>query len=109
AKLVRVEPGQKDLKEAVPIALKELLPGDRILVRGQLGEDGKTVLATAVIAMKKASIAEKQAHEREEWRQGTAGVGGKRGGGGKTPPFPPPGTRREKKGAHPAPQDTRAR
>ena len=74
AKLVRVEPGQKDLKEAVPIALKELLPGDRILVRGQLGEDGKTVLAAAVIAMKKASIAEKQAHERDAWRQGTAGL-----------------------------------
>ena len=74
AKLVRVEPGQKDLKEAVPIALKELLPGDRILVRGQLGQDGKTVLATAVIAMKKASIAEKQAHERDAWRQGTAGL-----------------------------------
>ena len=74
AKLVRVEPGQKDLKAAVPIALRELLPGDRILVRGQLGEDGKTVLASAVIAMKKASIAEKQAHEREEWRQGTAGL-----------------------------------
>lgn len=74
AKVVRVEPGQKDLKEAVPLALKDLLPGDRILVRGQLGGDGKTVLATAVIAMKKASIAEKQAHEREEWRQGTAGL-----------------------------------
>ena len=74
AKLVRVEPGQKDLKEAVPIALKDLLPGDRILVRGQLGEDGKTVFATAVIAMKKASIAEKQAHERDAWRQGTAGL-----------------------------------
>lgn len=75
AKLVRVEPGQKDLKEAVPIPLQELLAGDRILVRGQLAEDGKTVLATAVIAMKKASIAEKQAHEREEWRkQGMAGL-----------------------------------
>lgn len=74
ARLVRVEPGQKDLKEAVPIALKELLPGDRILVRGQLEEDGKTVMATAVIAMKKASITEKQAHEREAWRQGTAGL-----------------------------------
>jgi hypothetical protein len=75
ARLVRVEPGQKDLKEAVPIPLQELLPGDRILVRGQLGDDGKTVLAAAVIAMKKASIAEKQAHERDEWqRQGTAGL-----------------------------------
>ncbi len=76
AKLVCVEPGQKDLKEAVPITFQELLVGDRILVnRGQLAEDGKTVLATAVIAMKKASIAEKQAHEREEWqRQGTSGL-----------------------------------
>ncbi len=75
AKLVRVEPGQKDLKEAVPIPLQELLAGDRILVRGQLAEDGKTVLATAVIAMKKASIAEKQAREREQWqKEGTAGL-----------------------------------
>ena len=75
AKLVRVEPDQKDLKQAVPIQLRELAAGDRILVRGQLAEDGKTVLATAVIAMKKASIAEKQAREREEWQKhGTAGL-----------------------------------
>ena len=74
ARLVRVEPGQKDLQEAVPISLQELLPGDRILVRGQLAPDGKIVLATAIIAMKKASIAEKQVHEREEWRR--EGVGG---------------------------------
>jgi len=74
AKLLRVEPGQKDLKEAVPISLQELLSGDRILVRGQLAQDGKTVLASTIIAMKKASIAEKHAHEREEWRR--QGVGG---------------------------------
>jgi len=74
AKLLRVEPGQKDLKEAVPISLQELLSGDRILVRGQLAQDGKTVLASTVVAMKKASIAEKQANEREEWRR--QGVGG---------------------------------
>ena len=74
ARLLRVEPGQKDLKEAVPLSLQELLPGDRILVRGQLAQDGKTVLASTLIAMKKASIAEKQAHEREEWRR--QGVGG---------------------------------
>lgn len=74
ARLLRVEPGQKDLKEAVPISLQELLPGDRILVRGQLAPDGKTVLASAIIAMKKASITEKQTREREEWRR--QGVGG---------------------------------
>jgi hypothetical protein len=74
ARLLRVEPGQKDLKEAVPISLQELLAGDRILVRGQLASDGKTVLASAIIAMKKASITQKQAREREEWRR--QGVGG---------------------------------
>jgi Domain of unknown function (DUF5666) len=75
ARLVRVEPGQRDLKEAVPIQLQELLPGDRILVRGQFGADEKTVLATGVIAMKKASIAEKRTHEREEWqKQGMSGL-----------------------------------
>lgn len=74
ARLLRVEPGQKDLKEAAPLQLQDLLPGDRILVRGQLADDGKTVLATSVIAMKKADIAQKQAHEREEWQRN--GIGG---------------------------------
>jgi hypothetical protein len=75
AKLVRIAPGQKDLKDAVTIQLLELLPGDRILVRGKLADDGKTVQAVSVIAMKKADITEKQAHEREEWQKhGTGGL-----------------------------------
>ena len=75
AKLVRIAPGQKDLKDAVTIQLQELLAGDRILVRGKLADDGKSVLAVSVIAMKKADITEKQAHEREEWqKRGTAGL-----------------------------------
>lgn len=74
AKLVRIAPGQKDLKDAAPIQLSELLPGDRILVRGKLADDGKTVLAASVIAMKSTDIAAKQAHEREEWQR--HGVGG---------------------------------
>jgi len=68
-KLVRIAPGQKDLKDATPIQLTHVQPGDRILVRGKLAEDGKTVLAASVIAMKKADIAEKQSHEREEWQK----------------------------------------
>ena len=73
-KLVRIAPGQKDLKEATPIQLADVQPGDRILVRGKLAEDGKSVLAASVIAMKKADIADKQAREREEWQR--HGVGG---------------------------------
>jgi hypothetical protein len=59
----------------VTIQLQELLPGDRILVRGKLADDGKTVQAVSVIAMKKADITEKQAHERDEWQKhGTGGL-----------------------------------
>jgi hypothetical protein len=68
-KLVRIAPGQKDLKEATPIQLADVQPGDRILVRGKLAEDGKSVVAASVIAMKKADIAEKQSHDREEWQK----------------------------------------
>jgi hypothetical protein len=74
-KLVRIAPGQKDLKQATPIALTDLQTGDRLLVRGSLSDDGKSVLAASVIAMKKADIADKQSSEREEWqRHGTVGL-----------------------------------
>jgi hypothetical protein len=75
AKLVRIAPGQKDLKDATPIALTDLQTGDRLLVRGSLADDGKSVLASSVMAMKKADITDKQSREREEWqRHGTGGL-----------------------------------
>jgi hypothetical protein len=73
-KIVRIAPGQKDLKDAQTIALTDLQVGDRILVRGKAGDDNKTFSATSIIAMKKADIAEKQSHERDEWQK--SGVGG---------------------------------
>jgi hypothetical protein len=69
AKLIRIAPGQKDLKDATPIQLADMQPGDRLLVRGKLADDGKSVLAVSVIAMKKGDIAEKQSREREEWQK----------------------------------------
>jgi hypothetical protein len=73
-KLLRIAPGQTDLKDATPIQLADIQPGDRILVRGKLAEDGKAVVAASIIAMKKADIAEKQSREREEWQK--HGLGG---------------------------------
>jgi len=73
-KLVRIAPGQTDLKSATPIQFQDLQAGDRILVRGKLADDGKSVLALSVIAMKKSDLTEKQAHEREEWQK--HGIGG---------------------------------
>jgi hypothetical protein len=77
-KVLRVPPGSKDLREATPITLSDLQAGDRILVRGKPGEVAGSILASTVVAMKKADIAEKQAKEREEWQR--HGIGGMVGG-----------------------------
>ncbi len=74
AKLMRIAPGQTSLKDATPIQLTDLQPGDRVLVRGTFGPDGKSVLASSVISIKSTDIAAKQAHERDEWQR--HGVGG---------------------------------
>jgi hypothetical protein len=73
-KIARISPGQKDLKDAQTIALTDLQVGDRILVRSKAGDDPKTFSATTIVAIKKADIAEKQSHERDEWQK--SGVGG---------------------------------
>jgi hypothetical protein len=74
AQIVRVEPGQKDLTGATTLELRDLEVGDRILVRGRASADGKSLAATAIIAMKHADLEVKQQHEREEWQHGTGGL-----------------------------------
>jgi hypothetical protein len=73
AKVLRIEPGAKDLKTASPITLQDLLAGDRILVLGKISDDGHSVNATTVIAMKKADVASKQEHDRQEWQRHAVG------------------------------------
>ena len=73
-KLLRVAPGSKDLSQAEAISFSEFQPGDRILVKLRCAGDPPVCEAGSVIAMKKSDIAEKQAHEREEWQK--HGIGG---------------------------------
>jgi hypothetical protein len=74
-KLVRMEPGQTDLKTAPAIPLSDVQVGDRLLVAGVPSDDGKSIAATTAVLMKKAAVAEKQQHDREDWQKnGVAGV-----------------------------------
>jgi hypothetical protein len=74
-RLVRTLPGQTDLKSASPVQLSDVQVGDRLLVGGTASADGKGIVATTAIVMKKTDIAEKQAREREDWqRRGVGGV-----------------------------------
>jgi Domain of unknown function (DUF5666) len=73
-KLLQIEPGKTNLSEALPFSFTELQPGDRVLVRGILADDGKTIRAASLIAVKKAALAEKQAKDRAEWQHGVGGL-----------------------------------
>jgi hypothetical protein len=73
-KLLRVPPGSKDLSQAEAIPFSEFQQGDRVLVRLRCAGDPPVCEAGTMIAMKKSDIAEKQAHEREEWQR--HGIGG---------------------------------
>jgi hypothetical protein len=74
AQFLRVEPGQTDLKSAVPMQLSDLQVGDRVLVRGKVSDDSKSLTANRIIAMKHEDVAAKQAKEREDWQK--RGIGG---------------------------------
>ena len=74
ARIVRIAAGEKDLKNATPISLHDLQPGDRILVRGKQGDSGQ-MTASVIIAMKLSDLETKQQREREDWqKRGVAGL-----------------------------------
>src|SRR5438105_15091500 len=53
---LRVPPGAKDLSAASKITVGDIGPGDRVLVRGRVSDDQKSVLAVSVIVMTKADL-----------------------------------------------------
>jgi hypothetical protein len=73
-RMVRIAPGQKDLKDAVPIQLQDVHVGDRILARGQSSDGGKSIVASSIVVMKESDVTAKQEHDREDWQK--RGVGG---------------------------------
>jgi len=70
-----VPPGERDLKKAERIDLKDVQVGDRVLARSPKVEGHENGAATSVIVMSKTALAQQQAKTREEWR--TRGAAGK--------------------------------
>ncbi len=74
ARIAKIPPGQRDLKNATPLQLKDLEVGDRLLVGGKLADDGQAILATTVIVNKRADIELKNQQEAADWQK--RGIGG---------------------------------
>src|SRR5579863_844703 len=73
-RLLRIEPGEKDLKNAVKITQQDLQAGDRILAVGEASADGHAIVASSVMAMKHADVVSKQQSDLKDWQR--RGVGG---------------------------------
>jgi co-chaperonin GroES (HSP10) len=74
ARMLRMAPGQQDLKSATPIQISDVQVGDRVLVRGKMSDDNKTLLAASLIVMKQSDIAAKHQQELQDWQR--RGMGG---------------------------------
>ncbi len=74
ARILRAEPGEKDLKNATPIQLQDLQVGDRILVGGKALDDGASLTASVVVAMKRSDLDAKHQQDLQDWQK--RGVGG---------------------------------
>jgi hypothetical protein len=75
AKVVRIAPGQTDLKSATPITLQEIQVGDRMLVRGKAGDSQDSLAASSLIVMKQADVTQKHQKDLQDWqRRGSGGI-----------------------------------
>ncbi|HKP83752.1 MAG TPA: hypothetical protein VJT69_17180 [Pyrinomonadaceae bacterium] len=71
----KLAPGEKALTNATDVTFADLADGDRVMARGTVSEDRKSVPAVQVIVMTKGDLAKKQEAERLEWRRrGILGV-----------------------------------
>ena len=71
----KLAPGETSLTNATDVTLTDLAQGDRVMARGNVAEDRKSVPALMIIVMTKGDLAKKQEAERLEWRRrGVLGV-----------------------------------
>jgi hypothetical protein len=72
--ILRIAPGEKNLRNATRLQFEDLQVGDRILVAGKPGSDSNSIAASSVVVMKRSDVEARQQHDREDWQK--RGLGG---------------------------------
>ncbi len=74
-RIVRIAPGEKDLKNAAPIQLQDLQIGDRVLVGGKPSDDNRSLVASSVVVMKRSDLEARNQQNLQDWqKRGVDGV-----------------------------------
>lgn len=74
ARILRIAPGEKDLKNATPIQLSDLQVGDTVRVRGKASADGKAIDGLEVIVITRAAVDAVRDQIKQDWQK--RGMGG---------------------------------
>jgi len=71
----RVEPGETNPKNATPLQLQDLQVGDLIRVFGKVSDDGKSIVASSIIALKASDVEARNRQTLQDWqKRGVDGV-----------------------------------
>jgi len=68
-RILRIAPGEKDLKNATPIQLQDLQVGDRILVAGKASDDNRSLVASTIVVMKHADLEARHQQDLQDWQK----------------------------------------
>jgi hypothetical protein len=68
-RIVRIAPGDKDLKNATPIQLQDVQVGDRILVGGKLSDDNLSLVASSVVVIKRSDLQARDQQNLQDWQK----------------------------------------
>ncbi|MBZ5679812.1 MAG: DUF5666 domain-containing protein [Acidobacteriia bacterium] len=74
ARILRIAQGEKDLKNATPVQLRELQVGDMIRVRGRASDDARSIAALEIIVITSSTLAVVSEQIRQDWQK--RGLGG---------------------------------
>jgi hypothetical protein len=73
-RLLRIPPGDSNPKDATPLDFKDLQVGDLVRVVGLASDDGKSMAASSIIALKATDVAAQHQQELQDWQK--RGLGG---------------------------------
>jgi hypothetical protein len=68
-RILRIAPGEKDLKSATPIQLQDLQIGDRILVAGKASDDNLSLAASTLVVMKHSDLEARHQQDLQDWQK----------------------------------------
>jgi hypothetical protein len=68
-RIVRIAPGEKDLKNAAPVHLQDIQIGDRILVGGKVSDDNQSFAASSIVVMKRSDLDARHVQDLQDWQK----------------------------------------